>query len=181
MTVFCTLSVRSENTRAAKDRDREQLLPPLLRQLGLPADIPIKRDQNGRLGFPQNTAADLSLSHADPLTAYAVGTSRLGIDLEAPDRLRDPLSLAARFFTEAERQKVRSATDLPLAACEIWTKKEALAKHIGTGLAATLGMDTESPPDGLIFSTHHIRKDGRLYVLTLCTRKDPDIHFFGNI
>ena len=175
MTVYYTVARRQQNIRAAKDEHREQILPRLLEKLGINPHQELKRDENGRLFLPNSPTIDINLSHADPYTVYAAGDTRIGIDIECPDRIREPEKLARRFFTDAEQRQIAAANDPSIAACEIWTKKEALAKHIGTGLAKNIHTDTTFPPNDLIFHTFHTTMDSRLYILTLCTCKEAKI------
>ena len=46
--------------------------------------------------------------------------------------------IAKRFFTSAENEFINLSSDKRLAFFEIWTKKEAYLKQIGTGLKTPL-------------------------------------------
>ena len=177
MTVYYTVARREQNTRAAKDEHRARIFPQLLEKLEVAPHQELKRDENGRLFLPNSPTIDINLSHADPYTAYAAGDTRVGIDIECPDRIRDPEKLARRYFTDAEQRQIETAADPRIATCEIWTKKEALAKYIGTGLAKNIHLDTTTPPNETIFHTFPTTFGTRLYLLTLCTPKNAKIIF----
>lgn len=175
MRVFYRL-VRGEfRTRREKVESRTKVLRELLESLGQDPATPVERDGFGRLHFPDRSSLDLSLSHAGPFTAYAVGEVRVGIDLEDPLRVRHPERIAARFFTEAERAFVASAEDPCAAVCLIWTKKEALAKYLGKGLAATYRSCTFSPPVDVEFYSRTVELDGRLFSLSVCVPAGTEI------
>lgn len=81
-------------------------------------------------------AADLhfNLSHTDGLVACAVGTSAVGIDVEALERGTDILATVHRAFAPRELVPAPDAR----RAVELWTVKEAYLKGLGTGIARHL-------------------------------------------
>jgi 4'-phosphopantetheinyl transferase len=91
-------------------------------------------------GKPALTAYDdlhFNLSHAGDLAVCAVARSPVGIDIETVRPIADRDAMASRYFTERERETVET---LPpdrqsLAFLEIWTRKEAVLKGEGIGLA----------------------------------------------
>ncbi len=171
--VYYTIVRRDGNDRRAKDAARTAALRRLLPLLGVPLDAAVARDENGRLYLPAYPHVDINVSHADPLTAVVAGTTRVGVDVEREDKLRDPEALARRFFTEREIQAVTSSPDPREAALTVWTRKEAMGKYIGTGLAKTLADCTFTPPDGTAFYTKILTENGCRYALTVCADQPP--------
>ena len=102
------------------------------------------RFRQGARGKPalagEATGLHFNLSHSGDRVLYAVARREVGVDLEAMDRRVDEAAVAERVCTvrewtafqalPAERQ--RDA----FFAC--WTRKEAVAKAIGEGLASGL-------------------------------------------
>ncbi len=79
---------------------------------------------------------EFSLSHAGNYAAAAFGEEALGIDIERTDR--DGERIAARFFTEKERellQRIADAEERKQEFARLWTRKESFVKAVGTGLA----------------------------------------------
>lgn len=171
--VYYTIVRRGGEDRAAKDAACAEGLGRLLPLFGKRPDEGQARDERGRRYLPACPDLDFNLSHAHSLTVVAVGTTRVGVDVECADRIRDPEALARRFFTENERREVLSAADKADAALTVWTRKEAFGKHVGTGLSATLDLCTCTPPDDLSFYTTTLAMDGHRYTLTLCGSEPP--------
>jgi len=95
---------------------------------------PVLRDSRGGHG------PDLSLAHSGGWIAAAVAKrGRIGIDLETPRPGRDPLRLAAAYFSAAESRLVAAEGEAALLA--LWTMREAIAKASGGGLAHALSLD----------------------------------------
>lgn len=114
-----------------------RLLGTLTEELGICPSI--LRDENGRPYFKDTPHLDFNISHSNSMVACAVCLSdefapRVGIDCEEIYG-KDPTLLAERYFTEKERDFVLSAENKAYAFTEIWTKKEAYLKHLGTGLS----------------------------------------------
>lgn len=128
----------------------------------------------GEHGKPLCDGVNFSVSHSGELVAIAVGDCAVGLDVEQipPE---DRLKIADRFYHPAERAYVRGADDPPVAFCEIWTRKEAVLKMTGEGIATDLtAFDTTAEPlSGQLFTT----RIGD-YCLSLCAEmplKDNDI------
>ena len=86
-------------------------------------------------------SCDLELSTAHTRSAVAVAVGRghtVGIDVETTDRLRFDLRSARGVFTTAESALIAREQDWRLATLALWTRKEAVLKAIGWGLAYPL-------------------------------------------
>ncbi len=144
----------------------------------------LKRDENGKPYFESGDSS-LSLSHSEKLSAAAIAADgKVGIDVERADRklfLKDAKykKIAARFFTQKEREKIDAAgngscADAERAFYELWTSKEACAKLRGDGLVRSLGK--ELPTDELSFYHRKLEYRGERYYLTVCA--DGENEFF---
>jgi len=94
----------------------------------------------GAHGKPElsDAAVQFSLSHSGPVAAAAVAFFPIGIDIEMLDSVN--LRVADMYFSPAERTGLRNlpAASVSPAFLRCWTRKEALLKACGTGLAAPL-------------------------------------------
>jgi 4'-phosphopantetheinyl transferase len=153
----------AERARAARFRDRvagelfvvsraaQRVLAG--RYLGLtPATVTIERNcqhcGDPRHGRPRIAAADAgeagldySVTHTGELLLLAYVTHGLvGIDVEAADRRLGTARLTRYALTPAEAALVSAAPRANQAAvfCRLWTRKEALVKLTGHGLAVPL-------------------------------------------
>lgn len=83
--------------------------------------------------------AHFSLSHSGDRAALAVAAFPLGLDIE----IMRPVSrdLPERYFSPAERDGLRGLDEVPWreAFFRCWTRKEAVIKALGLGLAFPLG------------------------------------------
>jgi 4'-phosphopantetheinyl transferase len=97
------------------------------------------------LGKPYVVGAPLEIcvSHSWPFAAVAVSSSGpVGIDVEHRTRARDVRRAVARVASERELAALEAAAGAE-QALRIWTRKEAVLKAEGTGLAGSLSqLDT---------------------------------------
>lgn len=87
---------------------------------------------------PGRGEATFSVSHCAGAVAVALaGSSPVGVDVECWQRRANPLALAARFFSVAERRRLEQLEgEARVLACfRSWTEREALGKALGVGLA----------------------------------------------
>ena len=94
----------------------------------------------------------ISVTHADEILLVAVSECEIGIDCESKSRkTRDMNALAGRFFTPAEKERFAGVNPdgREIFFLETWTKKEALVKLSGEGLAAITRTDSQNPPPGV--------------------------------
>jgi 4'-phosphopantetheinyl transferase len=159
---------RAQRYRLAADRDRCLLAAVLLRaaaarQLGTsPADVAVDRTcgrcgaQHGRPQLP-GSGLHASVSHSgDVVTVALTRAGPVGVDVEAVREL-DFAAIAESICTRAERAGVRGTADF----LTVWTRKEAVLKATGEGLArpmrdvyitspdsapALLGLGSGQPP-----------------------------------
>ena len=116
--------------------------------------------QKGDKGKPSLLETDyesqsltFNISHTEDITLLAVTQGReVGVDIEYMNRKTDWLSIGQRFFTEPEQQALFSLSEEAQKAAffQLWTRKEAYMKVLGTGLslaptAFTLTVPPQSP------------------------------------
>lgn len=77
-----------------------------------------------------------SVSHTDGCVAFAGGSQSVGIDVEKIAKY-DP-QIPGHFFAPQEAQWIEEQADRSMAFYDIWTKKEAYLKMLGTGLSKPL-------------------------------------------
>ncbi len=160
--------LKSAPKNAAARRAALTLLQALAARADLSVDFPIRTDENGRPYFDAEGAPDFNLSHTENLVACAIGTSRVGIDVQEWADTLDTEKLAARFFAPAEQAAAHDASHF----FEIWTKKEALGKYLGSGLSPLLREDTEksAAKHRVTFITERFEIGGKAYSLAICAK-----------
>ncbi|MCK9893457.1 4'-phosphopantetheinyl transferase superfamily protein [Frankia sp. AgB32] len=113
-----------------------------------------ERDGRGRPLVVEPGGLQVSLSHAEAVVAAALSwDAPVGVDVERLRPLADRRALARTALAEAERQAVDELPDVlrDAQALRFWTRKEAVAKALGTGLATDLrGIVTTA--DGAVVS-----------------------------
>lgn len=153
------------------------LMSALAEKANMSADAPVKTDALGRPFFDAQDAPFFSLSHSGGLAAAAIGDTQVGIDVQVHDKRLSVQKLAARWFSEEEQQSLADAEYAADTFFELWTKKEALGKYLGVGLAPLLKKDTLAlaREHGVTFeSVAWNFGDGR-YTLTVCSKEHPTL------
>ncbi len=117
-----------------------------------------------------------NISHTQCALIVATHSSSIGIDIEELSSIDSNIEadLVKRFFCIDERNYIfKSSASMDKRFWEVWTKKEAYLKFLGTGLNIPLNSFS-------IFSTnisskmHTVQKDN--FVISLCTCKSvPNI------
>ena len=118
----------------------------------LPADFPLSQltyteDEFGKPSFNAavfallaqrsfSAAVYFSLSHTKNAIGVAIARTPVGIDVEAIVSVKrtDEQHFLDRTMSTKEQQLIFASDDPCTAFTELWTRKEALAKAIGTGL-----------------------------------------------
>ena len=107
----------------------------------------LKYEENGR-PYLDGVDVDISFSHTDSYVACATSdkrSSRVGIDIETKAITDDEAKkIARRFFSVGEQDVLNKSENVKQAFLEIWTKKEALKKHLDDGRPLLL-LDTSEP------------------------------------
>jgi 4'-phosphopantetheinyl transferase len=133
---------RAERFRLARVRDqfvaaRGNLRALLGRYLNLePREVPVLYADGGKPHLPANFSLHFNVSHTGGLAVFAVGHSRVGVDVERIRAIPDAEGLVSRFFTKRECAQFQAlpTAGRPAAFLRAWTCKEALLKAIGRGV-----------------------------------------------
>lgn len=126
----------------------------LLSQAGL-SSPEFAHDARGKPYLPQFPELSLSLSHTELCVACACGEGRVGVDVQR--RRPIDLRIAERFFSPEEARLVRESDTPDMVFYDIWTKKEAYVKLLGTGLATPFrSFDVSDEALGVQFVTQRL-------------------------
>jgi phosphopantetheinyl transferase len=139
--------VDRSDRRRGDDRDRSLLAhAALVRLLATRTDtdaapVVIDHDEAGRPIVAGNDRLMLAVAHSGEFVACTVSTRRVGVDIERSDRVEADHDLARRVCTAHERRQLeRLPAPLRRAALiRLWTRKEAVVKALGVGLAIAPG------------------------------------------
>lgn len=149
-TLYSVLN-KEEQQRAARyhfERDRKRFIAArgLLRYIlstylnKAAADILFQYGPQGK-PYVVDTALQFNVSHSDDRILIGIGHHHpLGIDVEHITRTVEIVDIATRFFTANEAQQINalSGNAQRRAFFNVWTRKEALLKAIGSGLSLSL-------------------------------------------
>jgi 4'-phosphopantetheinyl transferase len=103
-----------------------------------PATLRLRRKPAGKPHLADADGLEFSLSHSGSVVLIAIaGDISIGVDVERLRPLPDLAALAARVLHPAEQRELAalSAAEMPAAFLRCWTRKEAVAKALGLGLA----------------------------------------------
>ena len=176
--VYYTVVRRDSNSRAAKDAAKAAGFSLLLPLFGLDGNTPLMKDESGRPFLEGAPKMGISCSHAYPFTVVAISNRPVGVDLETEAAIRDPERLSARFFTEEEQRALAISNDKRLTALSVWTRKEAMGKYYGDGLAAHISACTSKPPKETAFYEEQWVHENCRYILTFCAHESPSLVSF---
>ncbi|HET9381698.1 MAG TPA: 4'-phosphopantetheinyl transferase superfamily protein [Streptomyces sp.] len=134
------------------------------RALGLPPHrVPLVVDDAGRPRVDGEPGVDVGVTHTAGLAAVAVGTgltpgTRIGVDIEAVRPVPRAGPLARRLFSPADRALLDAVTGPAgdAAWLDIWTRREAYAKALGTGVRGL----ADVPDRGVGHAWHPLRLPG---------------------
>ena len=135
--------LRADRYRLAEDRIRCLGAGLLLRFATGLTDADLAYGPAGKPYCPSRPELSFSLSHSGMMAVLVVSERICGADVEQIRPERESFRLiAARYFTEEERQEVYGLADEEesgfdaAAFARLWTKKEAYVKMTGEGIAA---------------------------------------------
>lgn len=148
-----------------------------------PDTIEYKKGEHGKPYLAETNLSDnhnlqFNLSHTEDVALLAITQGvEVGVDIECSERKTDWQGIVQRFFTESE-QKVLFALpeDQQKAAFfELWTRKEAYMKVLGTGLSlAPTKFSLTVPPEKPALIKHHSTKYSALEQVEFKTIEMPE-------
>ncbi len=148
---FYSVLNQDEQQRAARyhfERDRKRFVAArgLLRSIvssylnKKAADIAFQYGPQGK-PYVVDTTLQFNVSHSDDHILIGIGHHHpIGVDVEHMTRIVEMADIAARFFTANEARQINalSGDAQRRAFFNVWTRKEALLKAIGSGLSLSL-------------------------------------------
>lgn len=102
----------------------------------------IKESHNHGVGVCADSI-HFNMSHAGNYVVCVVADSCVGIDIEGKRRISE--SVARRYFTQAEREFIKSDDDF----FKLWTFKEALGKYSGQGIMSSIQTSEDDVDDSV--------------------------------
>ena len=137
-------------------------------------ELVIEKGKNGKPFFANCERLDFNISHSNELVvcALSVDDGKIGADTEKKEstirKEKQPL-FAGRFFSGNEREILEKEPD---RFSEIWTRKEAYLKRMGTGIATDLReVDTCRIPSNIRFETLFVED----HVVTVCLSSEAKL------
>lgn len=106
-----------------------------------PQEVRLRYALQGKPALEGDSDLSFNVSHTDGLALMGFVKRRsIGVDVENLDRKIEAERLAERFFSQRERQALRTlrGDELQAAFFRCWTRKEAYIKAIGDGLSLPL-------------------------------------------
>ena len=100
--------------------------------------------EHGKPAFTDPEMPQFNLSHSGDYVALVLSDAQCGIDLQRMENGRNVNSIAERFFAPGEEVAVRQGGEETFF--RLWTRKEALAKCSGEGIAPGIGRDIREIP-----------------------------------
>ncbi len=92
--------------------------------------------EHGKPFLANHPDIHFNISHCKDAVACAIDDSPVGIDIESVGRYKD--ELARYTMNDEEIAKIATAEDPEVVFIELWTKKEAATKLVGTGITDNL-------------------------------------------
>lgn len=135
---------------------------------GIPsAMLRYKTDDNGK-PYAENIKVHFNLAHSYNLVLCAVSDNPIGIDTERIRQINT--DIAKKYFTKREQEYVlENRINAVTRFFEIWTRKEAYVKMLGTGISDFLTFDSLNKK----IST---KKNGD-YIISVTSEKFPEIEY----
>lgn len=136
----------------------------MLRELGLP-DKPWSYNEYGKPFLPDGPY--FSLSHCKTGIAVAIDTQPIGIDIES---YRDVSpELIEHTMNQSEQDQINASDDPIRTFTELWTRKEAYVKYLGTGIAGLPGNPRQYLDNTA--GANIVSKTTKNYAYSICTKQ----------
>ncbi len=153
------------------------------------ADISYKKGEYGKpyLADIEHHKIHFNLSHTDDLALLAITHDvEVGIDIECKERKTDWQNIVKRFFTPSEQKALflLPESEQRNAFFQLWTRKEAYMKVLGTGLAlAPTQFSLTVPPEKPALIRHHSSQYPALQSISFNTIIMPEKfeHYYASL
>ena len=99
-------------------------------------EIVFKTGKNGKPFLLNHPDFQFNISHTRNAIVVAFSHSEIGVDVESIKSAN--FAIANRFFTSSEKKHIISHDNTDYAFYEVWTKKDAYIKYLGSGLSIPL-------------------------------------------
>ncbi|MFC9692275.1 4'-phosphopantetheinyl transferase family protein [Kribbella sp. NPDC056951] len=103
------------------------------------------RDCGKPHGKVRAEGVELSVTHSGEWVGLAIGTAPVGLDVERIDAAQDVDGVARMSLAPDELAELARAHDKPRAFATYWTRKEALLKATGEGIAGLQSVVVSGP------------------------------------
>lgn len=134
------------------------------RSLGVPfRGLRFGYGEHGKPYIADALGYNFSVSHSGGCIAFAESAENIGVDVQLRQGGK---RFAARFFTENERQYAQQGDR---EFFEVWTRKEAYVKMLGTGLA--YGLRNFDVLNGSLYCSF-ITEQLPQHTLSVCSKKE---------
>ena len=141
-------------------------------QLGLSnSEIEFTINENGKPFLKYYPTFYFNISHTRNAVVVAFSRCNVGVDIE---KIKSAdFQISKRFLTSTEQDYILSHKNPECAFYEIWTKKEAYVKCLGTGLATPLkSFNVLNKKDNHMINTSKIRN----YLVSTCCMENVSPH-----
>lgn len=131
----------------------------------------------GKPFFVNHPDLHFSLSHSGSEVAIAFSRTPIGFDVERKERRADFVSVARRFFSEAEAAQIAAAGEHASSLfVDLWTAKEAILKLEGSGISgglerALVWNESEGELDGRRVHLHRMEWPG--FIARVASFEEP--------
>ncbi len=122
----------------------------LRREYGIAEPPEFHYGEHGKPSLAQHPGIHFNLSHCKAAVACAISDRPVGIDIEGIREAKPPL--VRHTMSEREAHLILSSPDPDLEFTLLWTRKEALLKWAGRGIAADM-RDVLAGPHPAIVTT----------------------------
>ena len=107
-------------------------------------------NEHGKPYFADKNDVFFNISHCRSAVAVAIDDEEIGIDIEEIARYRE--SLVKYSLNDAEVETTSHQSDSAESFIELWTKKEAVFKFLGTGITHDIKDILKNNPDVNVYS-----------------------------
>ncbi|MCH5194000.1 MAG: 4'-phosphopantetheinyl transferase superfamily protein [Oscillospiraceae bacterium] len=177
--IFYTLLDENSN-RKTEHETAYKLLSYVLRKYYEITYFDIEKGEHGKPYLKDIPGVFFNISHCRGLVVCGVSDKEIGVDAEYFRRFNE--KVMERIFSPSEQEYVLSSDSREENFFRIWTLKEALGKHLGTGLFSDIkkysfAFDGDSPvcerSEGTVFTQKILHEK---WVVSVCTH-DPENEF----